>query len=49
MNCPVCRRRVEVPKVAKAYYPEELIAACRKQNGTRCGPFYDYVKGPLGL
>ena len=49
MNCPVCRRQVEVPKAGQAYYPEELIAACRKQNGTTCGPFYDYVKDPLSL
>jgi hypothetical protein len=49
MNCPVCKQRVEVPKAGQARYPEELIAACRKQNGTTCGPFYDYVKDPLGL
>lgn len=49
MNCPVCHRQVEVPKSGTARYPEELIAACRKQNGTSCGPFYDYIRGPLGL
>lgn len=53
MNCPVCRRPVEVPSWqrpgAHAMYPEELIALCRDQNGTTCGPFYDYLKGPLGI
>ena len=52
MHCPVCRRPVEVPSWQRprghGMYPEELIALCRQQNGMSCGPFYDYIKGPLG-
>jgi hypothetical protein len=48
MNCPICRRAVEVPSWQRprnhAMYPEELIALCRSQNQTSCGPSYDWKR-----
>src|SRR4051812_46845408 len=47
MNCPICRRRVEVPKAGQTYYPEELIAGARPRTAPHA-PLLRLREGPLG-